>query len=157
MNDRIKLSNSERRLLLALNKYESCLKSLNDNDDKILEFLRKQIYQEKMNKDCGLKLNDAIELVKYTDKIHLIDKINRFEFPKFQISAHDILNHKILDDKTNQMISVEDYCKGSLLRVNYILNNIRNRWIESNFSISFKDLLNEIDIIYLSKFISKKK
>ena len=136
MNDRIKLSNNEKRLLLALNKYESCLKSLNDNDDKILEFLRKQIYQEKMNKDCGLKLNDAIELVKYTDKIHLIDKINRFEFPKFQISAHDILNHKILS---------------------YVYNKIFNKWIESNFSISFRDLLNEIDIIYLSKFISKKK
>ncbi len=122
-----------------------------------MEFLRKEIYHEKINKDRGLKVADAIELMKYMNKPNLIDNINKFEYPKFKISPNDILKHKILDDKTNQMISVEDFCKGSLLRVNYILNNLRDKWIESNFSISFIDLLNEIDITYLSKFISKKK
>jgi hypothetical protein len=138
-----------------LNKYEEKVKLLNEND-KILKFLRKEIYKEKINKDRGLKLDDAIELMKYVSKIDLIEKIKKFEFPKFQISANDILNHKMLDVKTSEMISVEDYCKGSLLRVNYVLKNLRNKWIESNFSLSFNDLLNEINVDYLSKFISKK-
>jgi hypothetical protein len=132
---------------------------INDaNDDEIINILIREIYKQRINQDEGMKINDAIEILKYFDKVSLILKINQFEMPKFELNQNDILNHKFcLNNIENQMISVDEHVKGSFFRIKYLRNKLIKIWIDSHFTLTKDELLKIINKDFLSEYIIKKK
>ena len=106
-----------------------------------------------------LKLHEAIELVKYLDKSHLIDDLKRLEIPKFDLNALMIFNLEIIDEKTQQPMKLNDYLVENRLKIKtaQIVYDLRMLWIESNYELSTGDLLKKCDLKFLENYITAKK
>jgi len=157
LSKRIKLSKNEKYLLNALSKFEKPLSELTSKED-ILQYLLKQFLYTKSNKDKSLRKHEAIELLKYLDKGHLIQAVNDLTLPVFKLTTVNLLNHQVFDETTNSLIRIEEI-KDILkkYKLNLILNDLKSKWIESEFKLTETELLNMVDMKYLQKFVSKVK
>ena len=159
LNEGIKLTNEEKSLFNAFQKFESQIRNAS-NDSDIMSIFKRAFADPKSNAKACLLQHEAVELLKYLDKSHLIDELKLMKVPKFEINAVNIFNLEILNEKTGENVKLSEYLiKNSLkFRVNQIVYDLRMLWIDSNFALSIDDLLKKCDKQFLEKyFIVKKK
>lgn len=79
-----------------------------------------------------LLIEQALQQTKLPNNQNIIDFINNFNIPVFPLRGKDILESGNIED--NRLIGD-------------ILDKLEEKWIESNFSLTREDLLNEIPLI----------
>lgn len=156
LNERIKLSNEEKYLMLAIMKYEKMLRDEQDQE-KIVEFLTKQFVYPKAILDRPLRKDEAIEIMKYLNKPELLERISQIKVPEFSLNYKDLNEHKMFDEDSNSFFRLEDYSKLRKIRFNFLLNDLKNKWIDSNFKLTNQELLKLIDLKYLQEYIKTKQ
>ena len=139
-------------------KFESQIRNAPDDGD-ILRLIKRAFADPKSNMKAPLKLQEAIELLKYLDKSHLINDLKRIEIPKFDLNALMIFSLEIMNEKTQQPMKLNDYLIENQLKIKtgQIVYDLRMLWIESNYELSTEDLLKKCDFKFLENYISAKK
>lgn len=156
MDQRIKLSNEEKHLLIAIKRFESIFIDF-ENDKKALEFLLKQFALPKSVYDRPLRKSEAIELMKYLDRKDLIDTIQNLTIPVFTINLKIINELKIFDSERKLMVSFENFSKNKKIRLSALLLDLKLKWIDSNFKMSDEDILGLVNEDYVLKFQNKNQ
>lgn len=156
MNDVIKLSREEKYLLNALEKYPDRLKEFKTND-KLVLYLKKKLSHPGSNIDRSLKKTEVIELLKLINRADLIDALNNMILPSFPVTFTELLSHQVECKSTNEYKSVENYSAHRKINYNYLLKDLKLKWIESNFELTKADLLSQVDASCLEKYTPKRK
>jgi hypothetical protein len=152
----MKVSNDEKFLIYAIVKYQ---KIIDDNKDflnkkeLVLERLKRDFISSKGNKQRPLKKTEAIEMMKYFDRSDYISDIENMILPEFSITHQTILTHKIFDESLNKEITIEEYDPAKKkLRLGYIFKDLKEKWIESDFKLTNKQLLSMINMQTLMNY-----
>ena len=105
-----------------------------------------------------MKLAEVIDLLKYLDKTHLIDQVQRLQIPNLKLTNENINGHIIYDEKSNEHISIDKYLAENNLRLDYsrLFYALRTLWIESDFKLTVEDLLKKVDKFFLENYTHKK-
>ena len=113
------------------------------------------------NMERHLYKTEAVELLKAANKPDLIEAIQAINLPKFELNREDILELLFCDERlTNgQATKVRDLMlmKACKIRFNQMLNDLKIKWIESDFKATKNDLLKSIDAQFLDNYIVYKK
>ncbi|RMZ95381.1 CCA tRNA nucleotidyltransferase mitochondrial [Brachionus plicatilis] len=141
LDQRIRLSNEERHLLIAIKRFENIFNEF-DSDEK-------QFVLPKSVHDRPLRKTEAFELMKYLDRIEMIETIKKLKIPEFKINYKMINEQKIFDSSNQEMITVEKYSKTKKIRLSAMLLDLKLRWINSNFAMSEDDILGVVDESYI--------
>jgi hypothetical protein len=154
--EKLRLSNDETYLLKALEKYVPRVSEFKNNKD-LIEYFKREFCRSKSNVDRSLRKIEAIEILKYCDKFELIEKIENIKLPIFSINSNSILNHRFYDNESKKIVSVNDMFAKKKLRINKILFNLKEEWIDSNFTITDENLLQKVDNFFLENYVVIKK
>ena len=156
INDRIKLSNDEKYLLSALREHVDKINKIESNEN-IIKYFEKQFVQPKSNIDRSLKKSEAVEILKYTNKPHLINDLNSMVIPIFPLSYKDIINHQVLNSLTKETKSLENYTSNRKLKYNYMLKDLKKKWIDSECKLTKQNILDLITDQYIENYMTKIK
>jgi hypothetical protein len=156
MNDRIKLSNDEKYLLNALREHVDKIKKIESNEN-ILKYFEKEFIQPKSNTDRPLKKSEAIEILKYTNKSVLINDLKCMVIPVFPLSYKDIINHQVCISPTKETKSLENLILSRKLKYNYMLKDLKKKWIDSDCKLTKQNLLDFINDEYIENYVKKTK
>lgn len=99
----------------------------------------------------------AIELLKYSGcNDELIETVREIRLPPFRLGMPQINNHVIPHGTT--VISLDEYSKSvRKIRFNGILNELKTRWIDSEFKLTNEELLAQIDEEFVKQFLRDDK
>jgi hypothetical protein len=147
----------------AIIKYRSELnkrKELLENDAELLQYFRQQLARDNflapdMKKGRQLKKSELAELLKYFNKPELCQKVQSIKFPAFfniHLDQHEILVNGE-DESARKRVKLSELdSKKSKIRFNVMLSDLKEKWIESNFELSEKQLLETINQNLISKY-----
>lgn len=154
----LKLTKAEAYLLYALDKYVPIVNSM-ESEEEILVFLNKEFVRGRSNVDRSLKKVEAFEIVKYCKRSNLIEKIREMIFPRFELNANSKELHglMILDPFRNEKLGFVDLVNARKLRANRMVSDLREKWIDSDFSMSRQELVNSLDEATLSSYVNLTK
>lgn len=140
----------------AIFKYENAFQNEKD-DEKLLEFIKREMVRPKAVLDSSLSVKEAIEILKYLNRVDIAEKVLKIKAPHFDLNNQDLQNHRVLLKETNTYKDLEAYSKHiAQIRFNALLVNLKIKWIDSNFEITKSKLLELIDEEYLKKFLRDK-
>lgn len=158
MHKRLKLSNNDFYQMAFIidnrNKFKPLLK---DNDDDELKYYKQALA---INSKYGhitkpANINEIVQLLKYqsfstNDKY--IKQIEQFKLPKCPIDYIDLEELIPTDERNN--INLKKYRKD----INYLLREMRQKWIESTFKLTKEQLLKDDYLLnYLNNILLKVK
>lgn len=155
LSENLKLSREETYLLYALNKYVPLLK-LHQSDKKAIEFMRREFVRSNSNINRPLKKKEAIEIAKYCNRSNLIESIQNINISKFDVNP---FRKKVEDylNENNDSKNFEKLIKSKRFRFNYLTNDLREKWIDSNFTLTHEELINSLTKDVLDSYIVSKK
>jgi hypothetical protein len=140
----------------AIWKYKN--KFREEDSDKLLSFIKQEMVRPNAVLKSPLDKNDVIEILKYVDRVDLIDQAKRISLPLFMIKHDDLSNHMVKVEHINKTMSLNQYTKEiNGIKFNSILTDLKIKWIDSDFKISKEELLNIVNETYLKDFIREKK
>lgn len=140
----------------AIWKYKN--KFQKEASDKLLSFIKKEMVRPNAVLKSSLDKNDVIEILKYVDRVDLIDQVKRISLPLFMIKHDDLSSHVIKVEDLNKTMSLSQYTKEiNGIKFNSILTDLKIKWIDSDFKMSKGELLNIVNETYLKDFIREKK
>lgn len=140
----------------AIWKYKN--KFRQEDSDKLLSFIKQEMVRPNAVLKSPLDKNDVIEILKYVDRVDLIDQAKRISLPLFMIKHDDLLNHVVKVEHLNKPMSLNHYTKEiNGIKFNSILTDLKIKWIDSDFKMSKGELLNIINETYLKDFMREKK
>ena len=153
LTDRLKLSNDEVYLLEALNKYVPIINEMSNDNDEMIEFLRRELTRPKSNLYRQLRINEAIEIAKYCNKSNMIERIKQIQVPVFYLNSADLLNCEYYDEDSRQTKTFSQYYGSKKVRVNALLNELKLLWVNSNFHLTQAELMKSVNNQFLEKFV----
>lgn len=140
----------------AIWKYKN--KFQKEASDKLLSFIKQEMVRPNAVLKSSLDKNDVIEILKYVDRVDLIDQVKRISLPLFMIKHDDLSSHVIKVEDLNKTMSLSQYTKEiNGIKFNSILTDLKIKWIDSDFKMSKGELLNIVNETYLKDFIREKK
>lgn len=140
----------------AIWKYKN--KFREEDSDKLLSFIKQEMVRPNAVLKSPLDKNDVIEILKYVDRVDLIDQAKRISLPLFMIKHDDLSNHMVKVEHINKTMSLNQYTKEiNGIKFNSILTDLKIKWIDSDFKMSKEELLNIVNETYLKDFIREKK
>jgi hypothetical protein len=151
----------------AVIKYRNVLRKRKDllkNKEELLKYFRQELARENflapsLKKGRQLRKIELIELLNYLDKPEVSENVQSIRVPSFYNLRLD--QHEILLDKdeppAKRMKLGELDSKKSKIRFNAMLSDLKEKWIESNFELTEKQLLDSINKDSISKYLLQKK
>lgn len=129
------------------------------NKQKLADFLTQEMSRSRavLSSSSPLERLVAIELLKYSRcDDELIETVREIRVPPFRLGMSQINSHVIRNDTT--MISLDEYSKSvRKIRFNGILNELKTRWIDSEFKLTNEELLAQVDEEFVKKFLRDDK
>ena len=140
----------------AIWKYKN--KFREEDSDKLLSFIKQEMVRPNAVLKSSLDKNDVIEILKYVDRVDLIDQAKRISLPLFMVKHDDLSNHMVKVEHINKTMNLNQYTKEiNGIKFNSILTDLKIKWIDSDFKISKGELLNIVNENYLKDFLREKK
>lgn len=140
----------------AIWKYKN--KFREEDSDKLLSLIKQEMVRPNAVLKSPLDKNDVIEILKYVDRVDLIDQAKRISLPLFMVKHDDLSNHVVKVEHINKTMSLNQYTKEiNGIKFNSILTDLKIKWIDSDFKISKGELLNIVNENYLKDFLREKK
>lgn len=140
----------------AIWKYKN--KFREEDSDKLLSFIKQEMVRPNAVLKSPLDKNDVIEILKYVDRVDLIDQAKRISLPLFMVKHDDLSNHMVKVEHINKTMNLNQYTKEiNGIKFNSILTDLKIKWIDSDFKISKGELLNIVNENYLKDFLREKK
>lgn len=145
-------------LLNALHKFVPDVQHLK-NDHEILEFFNRELARSRSNIDRPLKKSEASEIAIYCNKAYLIKKISELRYPQFKITVNTeaLKSVKFQEFETGETLSFADLVSQRRIRVNHLLSDLKEKWIDSNFALSEAQLVKSLEEKGLNSYVKLKK
>ena len=127
-------------------KYRDALKNnaqISKTKAELFKFITNELCREDYitKKHKPLKKYHFLELMKYLDMARYCADIKEIKVPKFNLDINKLRGYKYFDSKANDKVLLNDLNMKHKLRFNHMINDLRSKWIDSNYELTDEELL----------------
>lgn len=99
---------------------------------------------------------NIILIAKYCNRPNLIERLEHTNIPKFDINPY-LKKLEYFNNETNETESFVALIKSKKFRLNHLTDDLREKWIDSNFSLTYEELIKNLTKEVLDSYVVSKK